>query len=123
MSAKATPAATVETAEESTEDRLAAYFRSAFNAASRAVDEASPLERAARKGERDAYQKAASEIENYGDLEWAHEVCRDREAKYRIKSIGAEDTSAHMVRKYRAEFRTYAAAADLIEEIADVGGG
>lgn len=122
MSAEVAQTAAVEPTENSTDERLARHFRSAFDAASRAVDEASPLERAARKGERDAYQKAASVIENYGDLEWAREVCRDREASYRLRSIDSEDTSAHMVRKYNAQFQTFAEIADRIEEVGEIGG-
>lgn len=121
MSAKA-QSATVEPETENSAEELAETLTQAFEAASRAVDEASPLERAARKGERDAYQMALGNVENYGDLEWAHEVCRDREATYRLKSIDSEDTSPHMVRKFRAEFQTYARIADRIEEMAEIGG-
>jgi len=110
----------VESEEENATEKLAETLAQAFEAASRAVEEASPLERAARKGERDAYQSALGNIENYGDLEWAHEVCRDREASYRLKSIDSEDTSPHMVRKYNAQFQTYARIANRIEQVAEI---
>lgn len=112
----------VESEEENATEKLAETLRQALKAACRSVEDASPLERAARKGERDAYQMMLGNVENYGDLEWAHEVCRDREASYRLKSIDSEDTSPYMVRKYNAEFQTYARIADRIEEMARIGG-
>lgn len=121
MSAKAQPA----TAEPTTEDprqELVETLETALRAATRAVDEASPLERAARKGERSAYQAILGNAETYEDLEWAHEVCRDREADRRLKSIDSEDTSAYLVRKYNAEFKTYGRIAERIEEVAEIGG-
>jgi len=121
MSAKA-QAATVEPNADTPAEELAETLTQAVEAACRAVEDASPLERAARKGERDAYQMALGNVQNYGDLEWTHEVCRKREATYRLKSIDSEDTSAHMVRKYNAQFQTFARIADRIEELTEIGG-
>lgn len=121
MSAKA-QAAMVEPNADTPAEELADTLAQAVEAACRAVEDASPLERAARKGERDAYQMALGNVQNYGDLEWTHEVCRKREAAYRLKSIDSEDTSAHMVRKYNAQFRTFAEIADRIEQVSGVGG-
>lgn len=117
----ATPTAAAATNGKGASQELAETLKKAFEAASRAVAEAGPVERAARKGERDAYQAALANVENYGDLEWAHEVCRDREAKYRLKSIDSEATSPHMARMYRAESRTYGRIADRIETLAEIG--
>ena len=121
MSAEA-QSATVESNQNNAVQELTETLIQASEAASRAVEEASPLERASRKGERDAYIMTLGNVENYADLEWVYENCRDHDETYRLKSISAEDASAHMVRKYNAQFQTYGSIADRIEELADIRG-
>jgi len=97
MSAKA-QSATVEPETENPAEKLAETLTQAFEAASRAVDEASPVERAARKGERDAYQMALGNVENYGDLKRGLE-----RAGHGFDSDTDTEVVPHLVEEYREE--------------------